>query len=132
VFVDASAAVAMILEEPDWEIHRNKLKSSRRRYMSAIADYETAIAVRRNKQIGTAEAYAILTQFQRIFGIQNIGISDKHSEVALSAFEQYGKGQGHKAGLNMGDCFSYACARIQKVSLLCKGDDFIHTDIRNA
>jgi ribonuclease VapC len=47
-------------------------------------------------------------------------------------FERYGKGQHSKARLNMGDSFAYACARVHKATLLCKGDDFIHTDIELA
>ena len=38
----------------------------------------------------------------------------------------------HRAALNMGDCFAYACAKMNRVPLLCKGDDFVHTDIRIA
>lgn len=97
--------------------------------MSAIADYETVMAIRRVKRITVPEAYSALAQFQRIFGIQIIAIEDRHAYAALVAFERFGKGQGRKAGLNMGDCFSYACAAIQKVPLLCKGEDFIQTDI---
>lgn len=130
MFIDASAAVGIMLNEADCEALRKKLKSSRRRYMSPIADYETVMAIRRVKQIAVSEAYAALEQFQKIFAIQSIAIEKRHSQMALSAFQRFGRGQGHKAGLNMGDCFSYACAALQKAPLLCKGDDFIHTDIK--
>jgi ribonuclease VapC len=57
---------------------------------------------------------------------------DRHiADLALDAHRRFGKGR-HKAALNMGDCFSYACAKAHRVPLLCKGDDFIHTDIRIA
>jgi len=55
--------------------------------------------------------------------------ADASDVAALEAFARFGKGQGHRAGLNMGDCFSYACAKMRNVPLLCKGNDFIHTDL---
>ena len=52
------------------------------------------------------------------------------ARVARQAYRDYGKGSGHPAGLNFGDCFAYALARSEGEPLLCKGDDFVHTDIR--
>ena len=53
-------------------------------------------------------------------------------ESAIDAFSRYGKGLGHKAGLNFGDCLAYAVARTHAAPLLFKGDDFVHTDIEPA
>ena len=53
-------------------------------------------------------------------------------EQARAAYSIYGRGTGHPAGLNMGDCFAYALAKTRKLPLLFKGDDFIHTDIEPA
>ena len=129
MFVDASAAAAIILDEPDREILREKLKSTLRRTMSAISTYEAVLAVRRVKQVDVAEAQDLVEQFQRIFAIKSVPIEARFAAAALEAFERFGKGQGHRAKLNMGDCFSYACAKLLDVPLLCKGNDFIHTDI---
>ena len=52
--------------------------------------------------------------------------------AALDAFSRYGKGRGHPAQLNMGDCFAYAVAKTYRTALLFKGDDFSKTDIRSA
>jgi len=52
--------------------------------------------------------------------------------AARQAYREFGRGSGHRAGLNMGDCFSYALAKIRGLPLLFKGDDFVHTDIRAA
>ena len=57
-----------------------------------------------------------------------IDISAAIAREALLAFDQFGRGR-HKADLNMGDCFSYACARERGLPLLFKGNDFVHTDI---
>jgi ribonuclease VapC len=55
-----------------------------------------------------------------------------HYRVAATAFERYGKGRGHRAQLNFGDCMAYAVAKTHSVPLLYKGSDFDHTDIRSA
>ena len=52
--------------------------------------------------------------------------------VAADAFDRYGKGRGHRAQLNFGDCLAYAVAKVQNVPLLYKGADFARTDIRPA
>jgi ribonuclease VapC len=56
----------------------------------------------------------------------------KEAETALAAFSRYGKGRGHPAQLNLGDCFAYAVAKNYRTSLLFKGEDFSKTDIRSA
>ena len=63
-------------------------------------------------------------------GIAIEGFHEHLVVIARDAYMRYGKGSGHKAGLNFGDCFSYALAKHRNDTLLCKGDDFIHTDIR--
>lgn len=52
------------------------------------------------------------------------------ARVARQAYRDYGRGSGHSARLNLGDCFAYALARTTGEPLLCTGDDFVHTDIR--
>jgi ribonuclease VapC len=56
-------------------------------------------------------------------------ITDREAETALVAFSRYGKGRGHPAQLNLGDCFAYALAKNHGVALLFEGDDFGKTDI---
>lgn len=62
-------------------------------------------------------------------GIETVAVSPEMGHGALLAFERYGKGRGHPAQLNMGDCFAYACARELEAPLIFKGDDFSHTDV---
>jgi ribonuclease VapC len=54
------------------------------------------------------------------------------ARMARQAYRDYGKGSGHPANLNFGDCFSYALAREKREPILYKGDDFVHTDLRSA
>jgi ribonuclease VapC len=59
-------------------------------------------------------------------------ITADQARTALYAFARYGKGRGHPAQLNLGDCFAYAVARDRRVPLLFKGNDFSQTDIEPA
>ena len=65
-------------------------------------------------------------------GVQTISITAREAEAALDAFSRYGKGRGHPAQLNMGDCFAYAVAQTYRTALLFKGDDFSKTDVQSA
>jgi ribonuclease VapC len=58
--------------------------------------------------------------------------TEEQAQIARQAYRDYGKGSGHRAQLNFGDCFSYALARVKREPLLFKGDDFVHTDVRSA
>jgi ribonuclease VapC len=76
-----------------------------------------------------------LRSFDALFGPDGIGIvplSAYQAELARAAWKRYGRGSGHKAQLNFGDCMAYALARESGEPLLFKGNDFIHTDITPA
>ncbi len=75
------------------------------------------------------EVVKLFLQASRI-GVEPITAA--HAALALEAHARFGKGTGHPAQLNMGDCFSYALAKSLGLSLLFKGNDFIHTDIPQA
>ena len=74
------------------------------------------------------ESLELLRAFLKETGAHSVEIDRAVGDLALEAHARFGKGR-HKAALNMGDFFSYACARSRGVALLCKGDDFRHTDI---
>ena len=59
-------------------------------------------------------------------------VDDAQARLAVDAYDRFGKGTGHAAGLNFGDCFSYALAMALGERLLFKGDDFTHTDVEPA
>ena len=130
MFIDSSALVAILLGESDNVELRAKLKKSRR-YTSTIVVYESALAVARNNNKPLSEAESTVTDLLKAFRVQIVSIDLRHTSVALTAFGQFGKGR-HPAKLNMGDCFSYACARVLKAKLLFKGSDFGQTDIEIA
>ena len=75
------------------------------------------------------EAETRLVEFIQEAGGVEMPITSAIGAVAVRAMARYGRGTGHPAKLNFGDCFSYACAKSAGVPLLFKGQDFIHTDI---
>ena len=65
-------------------------------------------------------------------GIEIVAVTPEHARIARAAYRDFGKGSGHAARLNFGDCFAYALAVERSEPLLFKGDDFTHTDVRSA
>jgi ribonuclease VapC len=66
------------------------------------------------------------------FSIEVEPVTAEQARIARQAYRDYGRGSGHPANLNFGDCFSYALARAKREPILYKGDDFGHTDLRSA
>lgn len=131
MFLDSSALVAIILGEADAGELRTKLKASRR-YTSPIVIYESTLAIMRQRKRSIDDAQSVVLDFLKAYRIQILTIESHHALAALQAFSRFGKGSKRGAALNMGDCFSYASARVQKVPLLFKGNDFGKTDIEIA
>lgn len=67
----------------------------------------------------------LAADFIREASTKFVAIDEEIGQLAIDAFARFGKGR-HRAALNMGDCFSYACAKFTGAKLLCMGDDFIH------
>jgi len=131
MFIDASALCAILLDEPDGDALALKLSRAPYRLTSAIAVFETVRALVRVVEMDVSEARAVVTRFLDAADISAVPIADAEREAALDAMQRFGKGR-HPAKLNMGDCFSYACAKTHAAPLLFKGDDFGQTDIEAA
>lgn len=131
-FVDASALVAILTGEPDAADLAVRLQACERPFITPIGIYEATLALAR-KVPGSVELSRqdVMDLLVRA-GVQVLPVTATAADLALSAFARYGKGQGHPAQLNMGDCFAYAAARQHGAALLCKGGDFPQTDIRLA
>ncbi|PPQ40801.1 type II toxin-antitoxin system VapC family toxin [Rhodopila globiformis] len=127
--VDASAIIAILTREPDADELIERLGSAVRPMTSAVAVFEAVAGLCRKRHASVEEAEADVAEFLRIAGIALVPIAAEEASLALSAFARYGKGCGHPAQLNMGDCFAYAVARRHRSALLFKGDDFSRTDI---
>ena len=132
MFVDASAIVAILTNEPEATRFSDAIEISTLKSTSPIAVFEAALGLRRKRYASVAEAETDVWEFLSIAAIDCISITEADSHTALAAFARYGKGTGHPAQLNLGDCFSYAIARNRNLPLLYKGDDFARTDIETA
>lgn len=128
MFVDASAMVAMLTDEPEGDRLARILERAQSRITSAIAIYETAARLMSKSSLSGEEARKTVADFLTAVGIGVVAIGEREAEIALHAFERFGK-RRHPAALNMGDCFAYACARAHGAPLLFIGDDFSQTDI---
>jgi ribonuclease VapC len=127
MFLDASAMVAMLVEESDAASLTKRLEQAVAPCTSPIAIYETVAAVARACTVEISAAETILDRFLEQAMVRVVPITAEIGRGALLAFERYGRGR-HPAALNMGDCFAYACARQLDMPLLFKGDDFPLTD----
>jgi ribonuclease VapC len=130
VIVDSSALIAVLRSEPDSErILSTLAKSAGNVSISASTLLETHIVVQRLKVEGLE---ASLTALVDELSIKVASFGSSQQQLAADAHRTYGKGSGHPAKLNFGDCFSYALAKERGEPLLFKGDDFTQTDIESA
>ena len=129
MFVDASAIVAILTREPDADTLADVLESARAPITSPIAIFEAALGICRKRHASLEEAEADIREFLGGAAIRAVSITEREAETALAAFSRYGKGRGHPAQLNLGDCFAYAVAKNHRATLLFKGDDFNQTDL---
>ena len=132
MFVDASAIVAILTREPGADALADALEQARQPITSAIAVFEAVLGICREHHASVAEAQEDVRDFLAAAGVRTVSITGREAETALEAFARYGKGRGHPAQLNMGDCFAYAAAKNYHAALLFKGEDFSKTDARLA
>lgn len=129
MFVDSSAIVAILTAEEDADRLADRIEAADAPVTSAIAIFEAALGICRKRYATVEEARDDVRAFLEAAGIEVVSIAGAEAEAALLAFSRYGKGRGHPAQLNMGDCFAYAVAKTRDLPLLYKGNDFPHTDI---
>ncbi|WP_234988284.1 type II toxin-antitoxin system VapC family toxin [Demequina sp. NBRC 110056] len=121
--------VAIIDAEPGFETLTAQLARERHTRISAATLVEIhAVIYRRGKVENLRRAQRLLEQFD----VETVPLDADQSRIAGEAYRDYGRGSGHLADLNLGDCFSYALAIARDEPLLFVGDDFTHTDVRVA
>lgn len=132
MFVDASAIVAILNREPEADAFADAIERSAAPVTSPIAVFEATLGLCRIRHAAVEEAAADVAEFLSVAAIRCLPIASEEADTALVAAARYGKGRGHPAQLNLGDCFAYAMARVRRIPLLFKGDDFTKTDIDSA
>lgn len=129
IVIDSSAIIAIFRQEDDAGSYARRIASDPDPVMSAANLVETSIVLRGLKEIAPARAERWLDDFIEAAGIRLEPVTPAQANAARSAHLQFGKGTGHSAALNYGDCFAYALAKTMDAPLLCKGNDFRLTDI---
>jgi ribonuclease VapC len=126
VIIDTSAIVAILLREPEAPAIARAIAQAPVRRLSAATYVELAAMIdgRRDPVLS-----GVLDATLARSGIEIVPLSVQQARLARDAYQRFGKGSGHAAHLNLGDCFSYALARDLAEPLLFKGDDFALTDI---
>ncbi len=129
MIVDASVLVAILRQVGEHSALEKILDEAENLRISAATYLELAIVVdsRRDPTLSRA-----IDDLLERFSIEIEPVTEEQARIARQAYRDYGRGSGHAANLNFGDCFSYALARAKREPILFKGDDFGHTDLRSA
>lgn len=129
MIVDSSALVAILTNEEESAALSVVLDSPEVVRLSAASYLETSIVIDKYRDPALS---AMLDDMILDSEIVIEPVTPEQARIARQAFRDYGRGSGHPANLNFGDCFSYALAREKREPILFKGEDFIHTDLRPA
>jgi ribonuclease VapC len=129
IVLDTSALLAILTDEPERRAFNEAIDQAPTRLLSAATLLETKMVL--FSRYGGAGVNA-LDAFVLRAEIRIEPVTAGQAEIAFDAFRRYGRGTGHAAHLNYGDCFSYALARENAAPLLFKGGDFGHTDVETA
>ena len=126
MIVDTSALIAILRDEPEARAFAIAIADADRRRLSAANYLEAAIVIDGSRDPIASRRFDDLL---REAGITIESVTEEQAKVAREAYRDFGRGSGHAARLNFGDCFAYALAKTSGEPLLFKGDDFIHTGI---
>ncbi len=126
MIIDTSVVMAMLLREPEARVFVDLMSRAPRRRLSAGTYVELSAVVDGRRDAALSGALDAILASSRI---EIADLTVQQARIARDAYQRFGRGSGHPARLNMGDCFSYALARELGEPLLFKGSDFALTDI---
>lgn len=129
MIIDTSALIAILRAEGDASAMAHAIERARFRRISAASYLEAAVVIDGSRDPVASRRFDELVSEA---GLVVEPVTHEQARIAREAYRDFGKGSGHKAGLNFGDCFAYALAKTTGEPLLFKGDDFGHTDITPA
>jgi ribonuclease VapC len=129
MIVDTSALLAILREEPEAAACASAIESSTVCRLSAANFVEAAAVVDGSRDPIASRRFDDLLEAAEIVVEP---VTEVQARTAREAYRDFGKGSGHPAKLNFGDCFAYALAKVTGEPLLFKGDDFAHTDVKRA
>lgn len=129
MILDSSAVIAILADEPEATAFTGALESAQKVTIAAPTLVELYVVADRARD---PRARSALDRLLHTIDPQIEAFTAEHAVIAREAHRTFGRGSGHPARLNLGDCFAYALAKATGEPLLYKGDDFGHTDIRSA
>lgn len=128
MIIDTSAVIAILRDEPEAQVCAEAIEAAHVRRISAVNFVECAAVIDGSRDPVSS---------RRLDDLLNVGrimiepVTQLQAKIAREAYRDFGKGSGHPAKLNFGDCFAYALAKSNDEPLLFKGGDFIHTDLKS-
>jgi ribonuclease VapC len=129
MIVDSSVLIAVLTKESDGDSFARIMNEPGVLRISAATYLETSIVIDKHRDpVLSAGFDELLHDLEAIVE----PVTAEQAQITRQAYRDYGRGSGHRANLNFGDCFAYALARVKHEPLLYKGDDFVHTDLRSA
>ena len=126
MIIDTSAIIAILRNEPEAKSYARTIADATSRRMSAVNFVESAIVIDASHDPIASRRFDEFIIEARILVEP---VTEMQAKIARAAYRDFGKGSGHPAKLNFGDCFAYALARTLGEPLLFKASDFKHTDI---
>lgn len=129
MIIDASALIAILRDEPEARTFAKAIVSTNIRRVSAVNYVEAAAVIDASRNPVASRRFDDLFREAELI-IETV--TEAQARIAREAYRDFGKGSGHPAGLNFGDCFAYALAKATGEPILFKGDDFSRTDLSPA
>lgn len=129
MIIDASALLAILRDEDDGPVFADAIVEAAVRRISAATYVEASVVIDRSRDPVSSRRVDDLLASGKIV-IEPV--TESQARIARDAYRDFGKGSGHPAALNFGDCFAYALAKDMREPLLFKGNDFARTDIPSA
>jgi ribonuclease VapC len=126
VIIDTSAIIAILRDESDAIAYARAIADATIRRLSAVNFVESAVVIDASRDPIATRRF---DDFIRMANISVEPVTIDQAQIARAAYRDFGKGSGHPARLNFGDCFAYALSKSLGEPLLYKGGDFAHTDI---
>ena len=128
MIIDTSALIAVIRDEPEGPGFLGSMLGGQVRISASTLLEAHIVTSGRWGDTGARKLDALLREVIATV----VPVDEVQARIAIDAHRRFGRGSGHRARLNYGDCFSYALAIAHDEPLLFKGDDFVHTDVRAA
>jgi ribonuclease VapC len=129
MIVDASALIAILRTERDASRYARAIEAAYSRRISAVNYVEAAVVIDGSRDPIASRRFDELVATA---GLVVEPVTPEQARIARDAYRDFGRGSGHPARLNLGDCFAYALAKVTGEPLLYKGDDFSNTDLASA